>query len=345
MGTLFTLLLFMLVSLRSSFAQIPFYQDKTITVVLGGPPAGSADLRTRAVANLWRKHIPGNPTIVIQHMGGGGGRQAANHIFKVAKPDGLTVGSMGAALVANAVLGEPGVNYDIDKFIYLGTPDSAQHYLFISHRDAGFSSLDKLRAASGVRIASQSVGHPVYISGRVFAYLLGLKEPKFVVGFTGPEIDVALAQREADGRVSTGDSLLRRNREWLDKGLIHVHASIEIPRGERHPRFAQVPDVETFAKLDVEKKIIDMFRAFRIAGQNFFLPPGTPKDRVQILAEAMRRTLSDGEFLKEYQKLSGETASPLAAEALEKVIRELPRDKSAVELFNKLAGAEALPPR
>lgn len=336
---------FVIFSAGASFAQTHFFQDKTITVFLGGPPAGSADLRTRAVTNIWRKHIPGNPAIVIQHMGGGGGRQAANHVFKIAKPDGLMVGSMGAALVTNAVLGAPGVSYDIDKFIYLGTPDSQQHYLFITHRDAGFASLDKLRAASGVRIAGQSVGHPVYITGRLFAYMLGLKEAKFVVGFTGPEIDVALEQREADGRVSTGDSLIRRNRDWLDKGLVNIHASIEIPRGERHQRFAQVPDVETFAKTETEKKIIDMFRAFRIAGQNFFLPPGTPKERVQILTDAMRKTLSDSEFLKEYQKLSGETPSPLAAEALERVIRELPRDKAAVELFNKLAGAEPLPAR
>jgi tripartite-type tricarboxylate transporter receptor subunit TctC len=327
------------------WGQAPFFQDKTISVILGGPPAGSADLRTRAVINVLRKHIPGNPTILIQHMGGGGGRQAANHVYKVAKPDGLTIGSMGAALVANAVLGEPGVQYDIDKFVYLGTPDSAQHYLFVTHGDAGLTSLEKLRAASNVRIAAQSVGHPIYITGRVFAYMLGLKEPKFVVGFTGPEIDVALAQREADGRVSTGDSLIRRNREWLDKGLVDVHASIEIPKGERHPRFAQVPELASFAKSDRERKMVEMFRAFRIAGQNFFLPPGVPRERMQILADAMRKTLSDPEFLKEYQKLSGEAASPLAAEALEKVIKELPRDANVVELFNKLGGADPLPAR
>jgi len=327
------------------WAQAPFFQDKTISVILGGPPAGSADLRTRAVINVLRKHIPGNPTILIQHMGGGGGRQAANHVYKVAKPDGLTIGSMGAALVANAVLGEPGVQYDIDKFVYLGTPDSAQHYLFITHGDAGLTSLEKLRAASNVRIAAQSVGHPIYITGRVFAYLLGLKEAKFVVGFTGPEIDVALAQREADARVSTGDSLIRRNRDWLDKGLVDVHASIEIPKGERHPRFAQVPELASFAKSDRERKMIEMFRAFRIAGQNFFLPPGVPRERTQILADAMRKTLGDPEFLKEYQKLSGEAASPLAAEALEKVIKELPRDANVVELFNKLGGADPLPGR
>src|SRR5262245_65756733 len=115
-----------------ALAQAPFYQDKTISVVLGGPPGGSADMRTRAVTTVLRKHIPGNPTIIVQYMAAGGGRQAANHVFRGARPDGLTVGSMGAALVANAVLGETGVQYDIDKLIYLGTPDSAQPYNFNS---------------------------------------------------------------------------------------------------------------------------------------------------------------------------------------------------------------------
>jgi tripartite-type tricarboxylate transporter receptor subunit TctC len=341
------MLLFFLVGfgVKPTFAQAPFYQDKTINVILGGPPAGSADLRTRAVINVLRKHIPGNPTLVMQYMAGGGGRQAANHIYKVAKPDGLTIGSMGAALVANAVLGEPGVQYDIDKFIYLGTPDSAQQYLFITHRDAGLTNLEKLRSTPNVRIGAQSVGHPIYITGRLFAYLLGLKEPKFVVGFTGPEIDIAIERREADARVNTGDSMIRRNRDWLEKGLVDIHASIEIPKGERHPRFAQAPDLETFAKTDREKKILDMFRAFRLAGQNFFLPPAVPKERAQILVDAMRKTLSHPDFSKEYQKISGEAATPLMPEALEKVIRELPRDAAVVELFNKLAGADPLPTR
>lgn len=329
----------------SSRAQTPFYQDKTITVILGGPPAGSADLRTRAVINVLRMHIPGNPTIVMQYMGSGGGRQAANHVFKVAKPDGLTIGSMGAALVANAILREPGVQYDIDKFIYLGTPDSAQHYLFVTHRDAGLTSTEKLRSTPNVRIGAQSVGHPVYITGRLFAYLLGLKEPKFVVGFTGPEIDIAIAKHEADARVNTGDSILRRNRDWLDKGLLDIHASIEIPKGERHPRFAEVPDLENFAKTDREKRVLEMFRTFRLAGQNFFLPPGVPKERAQVLIDAMRKTLGDPEFANEYRKLSNEKPSPLGAEALEKVIRELPRDANVVEIFKKLAGAEPLPAR
>lgn len=328
-----------------SWAQSNFYADKTINVVLGGPPAGSADLRTRAVTNILRKHIPGNPNIIVQYMQAGGGRQAANHVFKVAKPDGLTVGSMGAALVANAVLGEPGVQYDIDKFIYLGTPDSAQHYLFITHRDAGLSTLEKLRTAPAVRVGGQSVGHPVYITGRVFAYMIGLNDPKFVTGYSGPQLDIAITRREVDARVTTAETMLVRSREWLEKSVVDIHAGIEIPKGKRNPRFAGLPELETFAKSDREKKMVEMFRAFRLAGQSFFLPPGTPKERSQILQDAMRKTFSDPDFDKEYEKLAGDTPSALTADALEKVIRELPRDPAVVELFNKLAGADPLPAR
>jgi tripartite-type tricarboxylate transporter receptor subunit TctC len=343
---LFLAIVFFLgLAVGTSLAQAPFFQDKTIAVVLGGPPAGSADMRTRAVTNILRKHIPGNPTIVVQYMAAGGGRQAANHVYKIAKPDGLTIGSMGAALVANAVLGEPGVQYDIDKFVYLGTPDSAQHYLFISHRDAGLNSLDKLRSTPSVRVGGQSVGHPVYITGRLFAYLLGMNDPKFVTGYSGPQLDLAIMRREVDARVTTGETMLVRSREWLDKNLVDVHVSIEIPKGKKAQRFASVPELEGFTKNEREKKLVEMFRAFRLAGQNFFLPPGTPKDRAQVLQEAMRKTLNDSEFENEYEKLAGDTPSALAADALEKVIRELPRDAAVVELFTKLAGADPLPAR
>ena len=340
---LLTYVLGMSVELAS--AQVPFYQDKTITVVLGGPPAGSADMRTKAVTTILRKHIPGNPTIIVQYMAAGGGRQAANHVYRGARPDGLTIGSMGAALVANAVLGVTGVQYDIDKFIYLGTPDSAQHYIFITSRKAGLTSLEKLRSTPGVRIGSQSVGHPVYIVGRLFAYYLGLKEPKFVTGYTGPEIDVALMSGEIDARAGTGETIILRSPEWLEKGLVDIHTSIEIPIGQRHPRFAQLPELESFAGSTREKRLLAMFRAFRLSGQSFFLPPETPKERVQVLREAMRKTLADPEFSKEFHKLTGDDPTPLMPEALEKAIKEMPRDADVVELFNKLAGPEPLPPR
>ena len=272
---LLTYVLGMSVELAS--AQIPFYQDKTITVVLGGPPAGSADMRTKAVTTILRKHIPGNPTIIVQYMAAGGGRQAANHVYRGARPDGLTIGSMGAALVANAVLGVTGVQYDIDKLIYLGTPDSAQHYLFITSRNAGLTSLEKLRSTPGVRIGSANPWGTRFTSSAGSSRIdLGIKEPKFVTGYTGPEIDVALMSGEIDARAGTGETI---DPSDLRSGLKRVswtfHASIEIPIGQKgHPRFAQLPELEGFAEVDKRKEVtrhVPRLQAFR---PEFFSAPG-----------------------------------------------------------------------
>ncbi|MGH7845378.1 MAG: hypothetical protein ACREQW_09450 [Candidatus Binatia bacterium] len=342
---LFGLLSYLALGIDAAFPQAPFYQGKTISVVLGGPPGGSADLRTKAVISLLRKHIPGNPTILMQYMQAGGGRQAANHIYGKARPDGLEIGSMGAALVANAILGETGVQYDIDKFIYLGTPDSANHYLFLTNREAKLTDLEKLRSAPNVRIGAQSVGHPIYITGRLFAYVIGIKGATFVTGFSGPEIDLALMRGEIDARVGTAETMIRRSPEWIEKGLVDVHAGIEIPKGRKTPRFAHLPELESLAKSAGERKILEMFRAFRFSGQSFFLPPGTPKERIEILREAMRKTLRDPEFAAAYRKLVGDDPTPVMPEALEKAIRELPRESEAIELFNKLGASGPLPPR
>ena len=209
----------------------------------------------------------------------------------------------------------------------------------------GLGNIDKLLGQSGIRIGAQSVGHPVYITGRLFAYMLGLKEPKFVTGYTGPEIDLALFNREIDARVGTGETILQRSPEWLEKKMVNVHAGIEIPKGERSTTFAQTPDIETFAKTSQEQKIIEMFRAFRVAGQSFFLPPATPLEQVQILQDAMRKTLRDPALTKEYVKLSGEEPTPLPPEALEKFIKGLKPDRSVVDLFKTMAGAGPLPTR
>ncbi len=106
-----------------------------------------------------------------------------------------------------------------------------------------------------------------------------------------------------------------------------------------------MPELGSLAKGSTERKLLQMFRAFNPAGQNFFLPPGTPKDRVQILRDAMRKTFTDPEFPKQYEKLTGEEVFPLMPEAVEKAIRELPREAAVIELFNNLAGAGPLPSR
>src|SRR5215208_6825382 len=199
-------------------AQTAFYEGKTLTVVLSTDPAGTSSVRLRPLIPYLRKHIPGNPTIVVDYMEGGGGRKGANHVFRSARPDGLTVGALSSSVIGLSILGESGIMYDINKFIYLGGTEGVAHQVFYTRKELGLDSLDKLRAASGLRLGSQSVGHAGYIAGRVFAYFMGLKEPKFPTGYTGPELDVALLRGEIDARANLATSILMRNSDWLDKG-------------------------------------------------------------------------------------------------------------------------------
>src|SRR5687768_430677 len=99
----------LLLCATAAYAQAPFYQGKTLTIVHGRDAGGSGDFRVRAVGPFLHKYIPGNPTIVHEYMDGGGGRKAANHIFNSARPDGLTIGNVGGGVVGSAVLGEKGV--------------------------------------------------------------------------------------------------------------------------------------------------------------------------------------------------------------------------------------------
>jgi tripartite-type tricarboxylate transporter receptor subunit TctC len=328
-----------------AFAQADFYKGKTITVVQIVAAGGTGDLRRKALFPFLQKYIPGNPTIISDYMPGGGGRKAANHVYRVARADGLTIGGMSSSLVTNAILDTGGVQYDIDKLIYLGSPVSAFHYVFLTRKEAGLNTLDKLRSATGVRIGAQEVGHDIYITGRLFAYLMDLKDPRFVTGYGGPEIDIALARGELDGRANALETLGLRNAEEMEKGLLDLHALVEIPRGNRPEGFARLPEIESFAKSERERKLLTMYRAFRLVGTPYVLAPGTPKPQVQILQDAMRKALGDPEFHRQFKKLSGFDASPLMPEEQEKVVRELPRDRDIVELFKKLSGGDPLPAR
>jgi tripartite-type tricarboxylate transporter receptor subunit TctC len=292
-----------------------------------------------------RKHVPGNPTIVIEYMDGGGGRKAANYLYRNARPDGLTVGAMSGGVVALDIMRESGVMYDVAKFIYLGAPESTSHYVIYTRKDLGLTDLEKLRSKPGVRIGAQSVGHVSYVAGRIFAYFLGLKEPKFIAGYAAPEVDVALARGELDARANLATSILRRNPDWVEKGLMDFHAIMEVPKGVKHPRFPNVPEVESFAKSEKEIKLLSLWRVFRLVGSPYMLPPGTPKDRVDILQEAMRKTLKDPEFQQDYKKLVGDEADPLAPEDLTKAIRDMPRDPEVIDMLKNFSGAGPLPAR
>lgn len=329
----------------NAFSQVPYFQGKTIRIIRGGEPGGTGDLQARALIPFLKKHIPGEPAIIVENMPGAAGRKAANYIFSTAKPDGLSIGAVGAGLVAGPILELPGSQYHLDKLIYLGSTESGDPYVFVSRKESGLNSLEKLRATPGLRIGAQAVGHPIYVAGRMFAYLLGLKEPRMVLGYGGPEIDVALAKGEVDLRANGADTILQRNRDALEKGLFQFHASITIPKGRFAQGLPKVPELDTFTKNEKERQMLNLFRTFLYPRWPYILPPGTPPDVVKTLRGAFALALKDPDFHKEFKKLLAVDATSLTGEEMEVAIRELPREPETVSLYKKMAEQGPLPAR
>jgi hypothetical protein len=202
-----------------------------------------------------------------------------------------------------------------------------------------------LRSTPGLRVGAQAVGHSNYFVGRLFAYLIGFKDPKFVVGYSGTELDLALVRGEVDGRINNADTLMSRNAELLAKGALDIQAIMEVPKGLKQPGFENLPEIEDFVQAERERKLLAMIRIFRQFGTPSILPPGTPREQVRILREGMAKMFKDPDFHRDYKKFVGEEPTPLLGEEMDRALKELPRDQEIVELFKKLNASGPLPAR
>ena len=347
--TLLTILLLGVVSYLGGGAvvdaQTPYYQGKTIRLIQGREPGGSGDTRVKLVSPYLKKYIPGNPTVISEYMPGGGGRKAANYLFSNARPDGLTIGHVSSGIVTSAVLGESGVQYDLDKFYWLGATDSAFHYAFLTRKELGLTNIEKLQGYSGLKIGATSIGHTTYTFGRSFAWLLGLKDPRFVLGYASLEIDVAIEQGELDSRSNNTAEVMRRFPDAFKKAPFNILAIFKIPREDKDPQFDHLPEIDSFVKSERERRLLTLIRSTRQVGTPFLIPPGTPKEQVQLLRDGMSKTFRDPDFQKEYRKITSDDVSPMSPESQQETIRSIPRDAETIGLFNLINGNQPLPAR
>jgi hypothetical protein len=205
-----------------------------------------------------QKYIPGHPTIISEYMPGGG-RKVANHVYHNVKSDGVTIGASSPGILASAVLGMTGVNFDSAKFIYLGSPFSENNNIFVTRKALGINSLEKLRERVGLRVGGQSVGHVQFIRSRLFAWLLGLKEPRFVVGYAGAELDLALERGEIDSRAAAFE---KETMSEEYKKIADFPRNSRDSEGKSSPVFAGLPEVGTFARTRWKGTLLAMSRTF-----------------------------------------------------------------------------------
>jgi tripartite-type tricarboxylate transporter receptor subunit TctC len=301
-------------------AQQDFYKGKTLRFVVGYSPGGGFDIYTRAIARHINKHIPGNPTTMVQNQPGAGGLIAANTVYKVAKPDGLTIGNFIGSLVVDQVLDAPGIEFDARKFEWVGVPMQESNACVLT-KASGITSLEKWKSSpTPVKIGATAPGDPTYNIPLILKQVLGMPV-QVVGGYKGiAGILVAAESGEIAGACWQWESIKTTWRKALDAGEVSV--VVQINR-QSHPELSNVPNAVSLAKDDAGRSllqagILDPAAITRL----YALPPGTPKDRVQILRKAFLDTLKDPEFLEEAKKLNIEV-KPMSGDDLEKLVAGL----------------------
>ena len=308
-------------------AQEPFYQGKTIRMVVGLSAGGGYDTYTRAIARHLSKHVPGKPAVIVENMVGAGSLIAANHSFKVAKPDGLTIGHFIGGLFLQQLIGKPGIEFDGRKFEYLGAPAQDNQMVAISKR-SGVTSVEQWIASKTlVKFGGVGAGSATDDITKVAKASLNLPI-QLVTGYKGTaEIRLAFNSGEIDGLSSSWESFKSTWPREVETGEIRM---ILQAVAKPHPELPNVRRVVDYAKTDLDRKIIQVgIHDYNPTARPYVLPPGTPKDRVQVLRKAFADTFKDPEFIADAQKAKLDL-SPLNGEEFEKTVLEFYRAEPEV---------------
>jgi tripartite-type tricarboxylate transporter receptor subunit TctC len=279
-----------------------YYKGKTIRLIVAFSAGGGYDTYSRTIARHLGKYIPGNPTVVVDNMTGAGGFIHANYMFKQAKPDGLTIGNNSGGLFLQQVMGAKGIEFDGNKFEYIGAP-AVDHLTCAISKASGVTSLDKWFAAKEpVRFGGVGPGGFASDLPRVLQAALGLPV-KVIDGYKGTsDIRLATESGELAGSCLSWDSYKTTWRKQIESGEVNI---IIQAMPKKHPELAQVPLAMDYAKTDEAKKLIQHgAHDLAYSARPYFLAPGTPKARLQVLRKAFADALKDPELLAEAKKAS-----------------------------------------
>jgi len=299
-------------------AQDNFYRGKTVRVIVGASAGGGYDTYSRTIARHMGKHIPGNPTLVVDNMPGAGFLISANYMYKIAKPDGLTIGHFIGGLFLQQLLGKPGVEFDARKFQYIGVP-AQDNYMLGIHKSTGITSIDQwLSSKTVVKFGGVGIGSATDDIPKVLGAAIGLPF-QLVSGYKGTaDVRLAFNSGEVQGVCNAWESFKSTWRKELDAGeVVLVLQNTAKP----HPEQPKVPLAISYAKTDEGKKLVSaLVHSVGPTARPYVLPPGTPKDRVQVLRKAFIDTVKDPDFLADAGKARLDI-NPLDGAELEKNVR------------------------
>lgn len=297
-----------------------FYAGKTIRIIVGFPAGGGFDTYSRVIARHMGKYIPGNPSFVVDNVTGAGSLVAANTLYKAAKPDGLTIGNFIGNLVSQQLFNGPGVEFDARRFEWIGVP-TRDNVVCALTKASGITSIESWMAAkTPVKLGGSAPGTTNDDSAKLLRAALGLPI-QLVSGYKGTApIKLAAESGEIDGGCWAWESIKVMWRQGLDAGQVNIILQA-VPKPVAD--LAKVPLAIELAKSDEGRKLIEVgIHSTASITRPYALPPGTPKERVQLLRGAFRETIKDKEFLAEAAK-SKLDVDPVSGEEAEKIITGL----------------------
>jgi tripartite-type tricarboxylate transporter receptor subunit TctC len=307
-------------------AQSSFYQGKTVRFIVGNLAGDTHDLFARAYSRAMGKYIPGNPEFVVQNMPGAGTMIAANHVYNIAKPDGLTLGSISPALYYAQLTGRKEVKFDWPKFTWIGSPERNGHVLFM-RSDAPYKTLEDIRSAKEPpRCSATGVGTSGHDVPKLFEETLGLKF-SIITGYPGgAEQDLAMERGEVHCRAITTAAFFAREpfKTWHKTGFVRI--LIQTSR-QRNPKVADVPTLfelmEQHSTPEIKRRqALVYLGAGGFGSWPILSSPGMPGDRTAILRDAYAKTLKDRDFLDE-AKRNGWELRPVSGEELQALAKEV----------------------
>jgi tripartite-type tricarboxylate transporter receptor subunit TctC len=303
----------------------PFYKNKTITIVTGYSTGGTMDGWARLMAQYLGRHIPGNPNAVVQNMPGGGSMVAANYIYKVAKPDGLTLGLFGPGLFFGQLIKQKEVQFEWQKFSWIGSPELTDESLYI-RADTPYKSFEDIRKVPGqIRCGAGNRGSSSYYIPKIVEDITGVSF-NMVTGYPGTaDANLALEKGEIHCRATSLGSVFgaEPGRTWLKTRFISilVHTA-----AKRDPRIPDVPTIydlmNRYKTPEATQRLVKVVVSPGNIGRPFVAPPGTPPDRINSLRDGFAKAMSDAELLAEAKRRDWD-AEHQRGEDLEALAREV----------------------
>jgi tripartite-type tricarboxylate transporter receptor subunit TctC len=318
-----------------------FYKGKTIRIMVGSTAGGFYDRWARLFAKYMGKYIPGQPEFVVQNMTGAGSVVATNHVYNVAKPDGLTLVMPLNGVYIDQFVGRKEAQFDMRKFRFIGSPVT-EDIIFYIRADAPYKSIvDVIKAKEPPKCGGSGTASSDYILSKVLEETVGAKF-NTVLGYAGgTEIDLAVEKNEVVCRAHSMSAHFGRepfdtwHKRSFDRHLVHTAR-------KKDSRAADAPTLhELFEQYKVpenNRRLAQVLLAAGDFGRPMMVTPGTPPDRVKILRDAFAKTLSDPEALDEAKK-GRMDVDPATGEELEKLVNEIfASPPEVVERVKKILG-------